>query len=279
MPTNTLTRTSDATLAPPKTLTRTSDAEVHLGLLLTSDADLILTAENSTTLTSDSFLAYEFSLNLTSDSLLEFEPEPPEPPTPPEPEPQPPLPQTRTCAVFIDCPGIDSPVSNFSSEGADPLIFVGTSWPSFNPYRPPPLGGGLFYARDCFGNQISAVSQEDADLISYTQAQICQDGQKSYQTQEQTACGTCPDGVQFCYTVPAFTFVAPQGGGDETAEIDAANAQALAYAERQVSILRSQGICNRQTCSIKNSSPLPNGKLAVAYSYQFVAGGAVRLLN
>lgn len=190
------------------------------------------------------------------------------------------------CPAVIDCPGTDSPVANFSSEAPDTLIFTGVGWVPFNPYSPPPLikhRGELFYAHDCFGNQLSVVSQEDADFLSYAISQLCQDpGQppdplnpettfKSYQDQDQTACGVCSDGTEFCYTVFAHTFVGPKSGGNESAVIASANAQALSYAQKQVSIIASRGICAQLGCKIASTSPLPDASQGTHYSFQFVA--------
>jgi hypothetical protein len=186
---------------------------------------------------------------------------------------------STACPAGIDCPGgPDSPIVNVSSEAPDQLIFSGAGYTPFNPYRPPRLGRrGMFYAQNCDRNQISAVSQEDADFITYTLAQICQDknpdpnpdpnnpnpdDSQMYQNADQTACGFCADGIEFCYTVPALTFASVNG-------IAEANAQAMAYAQQQVSIIASRGICNNIRCAISSKSPLPDAIQYAPYSYQF----------
>ena len=178
---------------------------------------------------------------------------------------------TPLCPSKIDCPGgPDNPVSNFSSEGVDPLIFVGTGWPN----DPTPGPGHRYFGHDCYGNQISAVSQEDADFITYTLSRLCKNqpgqGTDSYQTHDQTACGSCPDGEEFCYTVPAYTFVAPIQSDSGVAMVAAADAHALAYAQQQVSILISRGRCDNTTCKILTNPPLPQGTVGNPYSTNLV---------
>lgn len=135
-----------------------------------------------------------------------------------------PAPNLRTCPVKITCPGIDSPVANFSSEGADPLIFVGTGFGPFNPYQPPPLGK-LFTDQVCGQTAVSTFSQEEADLLAAQYAYLCQNP-GSFTNQQQEATATCPDGTVNTYTVAAGFFAGPSQA--------AANAFALAYAEQQV---------------------------------------------
>ena len=75
----------------------------------------------------------------------------------------------RKCAVAIpkeSCPGSDSPILNYSAEQPDQLIFSSAVYSRYNPYRPPPILAGVYTALDCAGLEVSADSQEAADLLA-----------------------------------------------------------------------------------------------------------------
>lgn len=151
----------------------------------------------------------------------------------------------RVCPVAItECPGVDSPILNLSSEAPDPLYLFGTAYTPFNPYGIPPLGGTTLYiAKDCFGVEFSVLSQEIANLLAQFNAEICQGGNAAifFANDAQTATARCENGTVFNYTVIAGLFVAPFANPAEgTAWKAAANARALAYAEQKVSDLANQ---------------------------------------
>lgn len=158
----------------------------------------------------------------------------------------------RLCPVSIcECPGgfqtpPDWPILNLSSEAPDSLLFTGIGYVPFDPWRPAPLGDGLYFARNCFGVQFSAQSQDIANLLAAMNAMVCQqDGTVSgmqFSNDAQTAFLRCQGtGLNFSifyYTVPAGTFVSPlMNAQDGEAWREASNAQALAYAQQQVSAL------------------------------------------
>jgi hypothetical protein len=76
--------------------------------------------------------------------------------------------------IIVGCPGVDDPISNTSSESPDPLLFSGVGWSPYDPYRPPPLGGGINVPFDCSNITWSDVSQEMADLLAKINAITCQ---------------------------------------------------------------------------------------------------------
>lgn len=81
----------------------------------------------------------------------------------------------RPCDIaFNECPGTDSPVTNASSEAPDPLLFAGTGWTTFDPFKPVPLGNGQYTEVDCTNITWSAESQEMADLLAQIASAFCQ---------------------------------------------------------------------------------------------------------
>lgn len=112
-------------------------------------------------------------------------------------------PAFTTCPHEISCPGSDYPLSNYSSEAPDQLVFFGMRWPGGSgkgtsqgwPGNLPPLGS-TWSAEGCFG-VVTGVSQEDADFLANVTAQLCQQPQVQIQqisptTWSATGCfGTC----------------------------------------------------------------------------------------
>lgn len=88
------------------------------------------------------------------------------------------------CPNVIGCPGTDYPISNFSSEAPDVLIFYGLQWPGGggqgvaggDPGTNPPPNSN-WTSQGCFGIVSSTISQADADLQASAAALTCQPGQ------------------------------------------------------------------------------------------------------
>lgn len=155
----------------------------------------------------------------------------------------------RPCPVAItECPGIDSPILNLSSEAPDTLFFAGTAYTPFRPWGIPPLGGTTLYvAKDCFGIEYTTLSQEIADLLAQLHSDICQqdgtggDSPLMFANDQQTATSRCENGTEFSYTVTAGLFVAQfTNRADGEAWKEAANARALAYAQQKASEMTDQ---------------------------------------
>ena len=92
------------------------------------------------------------------------------------PDPPPELPTAGQCAAAINCPGSDSPLSNYSSEAPDPLVFFCYSWSA------PATRIGIQPGPGCASIVTSTVSQQDACTLARTVSQsITQLG------------GPCPD--------------------------------------------------------------------------------------
>lgn len=128
----------------------------------------------------------------------------------------------RPCPNVVDCPGTDSPFRNFSSEGPDGLDFLANNWQSILGGTPPLLQS--WTSSECGSTYVSMVSQSDADLQALLLALNCL-GVGTFYNTEQTACSTCPDGEQYCFSVQAGTFL-----GENQA---AANQLAFNFAQTQ----------------------------------------------
>lgn len=81
----------------------------------------------------------------------------------------------RDCPnILSGCAGVDSPITNTSAESPDPLLWSGVGWQPYNPYRPPPLGGGPVTGPvDCSNITWSDVSQTVADFLAQINATTC----------------------------------------------------------------------------------------------------------
>lgn len=140
------------------------------------------------------------------------------------------------CPVSIKCPGgpqgintldADSPVSNFSSEDPDRILFGATGYPIWNPDNPinsiPPNDPSLppaWFAQGCIAPCYSPSSQADAIACAIRQAWQCQQSKRTPAPQEflnaqQQCTFTCPDGTPFVWTVAAGYVVA---GNQELAD-------------------------------------------------------------
>lgn len=113
------------------------------------------------------------------------------------------------CPNKITCPGSDSPITNYSSEALDLLLFRGIGFP----YLPPDIPFDVFWwAMGCLSLCESAVSQQDADACAAQQAFRCVHTRPSLPrtTPEEelfannaVGCSsTCPDGLTFSYVTP-----------------------------------------------------------------------------
>jgi len=118
----------------------------------------------------------------------------------------------RPCPNVVACPGTDEPISNYSSEASDLLDYISTFF-AYGPDGPTPPLLQNWTATGCEKTYISTISQQDADFQAQSSAMLCANhGQLPGITlvfnQPQTCCVPCPDGTQFCYTVPGFLFSA-----------------------------------------------------------------------
>lgn len=96
---------------------------------------------------------------------------------------------------------VDSPLAGISAEGVDGEIFVGEYFAQC-----PPSLGDPDLATACGIACRSFISQEDADLCAARLAAQCACGEAC--NEAQSHCVACPDGSEFCYTVPACTIFA-----------------------------------------------------------------------
>lgn len=175
-----------------------------------------------------------------------------------------------TCPVRVPCS--DSAILNLSAEDPDVFYWGGYYYPT--PCRQV-LCAPTYYAKDCFGIVYSTTSQADADNLAKQASIDCLNPIPTPSTtctnEAQTAIVTCADGTVVSFTCPAGTFSATVQGS-EAACIAAANAQALAYAQQQVSLLaQTQCVNNTTHCSFTTASILNNGTIGSSYSDQLVA--------
>lgn len=173
------------------------------------------------------------------------------------------------CPIKIDCPGTDFPVTNYSSEGGEPILpYLGVVWP---PHPPPPPGSG-FWATGCIGDCLSYTSQQEADECAQLQAALCDIGPNDggggggttpitpYYSGEASCTVNCPNGTVFTYYVNAGLFVALTQAQ--------ANAIAQAYAcEKAQESLVCLGDLQRCWCLGDNrtSTIVPSGGVVVAW--------------
>lgn len=144
------------------------------------------------------------------------------------------------CNHQIACEGTDYPVANYSAEAPDKEIFIGLNWGWGDP---PPLGQD-WTTSWCYGQVLSTVSQEDADLRAAQLALLCtttpaEDGEggtgpgprwTTYGSQQAYCISNCPDGSPFTYIVLAGAFFG-------TSQLQA-DRMALSYACRQAAQLK-----------------------------------------
>lgn len=146
----------------------------------------------------------------------------------------------QLCRVYIlkdSCPGSDSPILNYSAEDPEQLFFFGTMYNRWNPWRPSPLGAGVFVVKDCAGVVYSTISQEEASLLALNSSDLCTQGGQNppadpvtpgnptgpdtipiitnptpnpgnflVSNSPQTATGGCSSFATFSFTCPAGTF-------------------------------------------------------------------------
>lgn len=140
---------------------------------------------------------------------------------------------TVPCPLTIDCPGSDSPLTNFSEEAPDRFVFGAVAYPIFNPHNPlGPDGSGRdtgdppsWFAEGCVSLCYSVLSQEAADLCAAAEAYICSHTHNPpnnpvlfFNSQQQCA-ATCPNGSIFVWTVGPGSFVSTsQALADQTAQ-------------------------------------------------------------
>lgn len=206
----------------------------------------------------------------------------------------------RDCAIVLNgCPGVDSPITNASSEAPDPLLFAGWGW-SPNPPFPPPLNGPPTNPVDCSDITWSEVSPELAQLFAQINAQFCTpptppttpgpvpppppvsgggtatdfsgpstlrfqahpDNFQIFYNDKQTASVTCPNGAVFTFTVEAGTTASPP--------LDPRVGPAwVAYINAYILAFLLQQIYNMQVCiDVPNmdqrtppgTTPIPGGR-------------------
>lgn len=127
------------------------------------------------------------------------------------------------CANRITCEGVDTPVSNFSSEAPDLFDFRTFFWVLWDPNfpLPPDLSGRgtgdlpIYWAQGCDTICLSLVSQQEANVCAQRNAYLCgrnnegSDGTPPtvFGNAAQTCTAFCSDGSPYSYTVPAGWFV------------------------------------------------------------------------
>lgn len=176
-----------------------------------------------------------------------------------------------SCPVRVPC--TDSPILNLSSEDPDAFYWGGYYYPQ--PCRQV-LCDPTYYSKDCFGIVYSATSQADADTLAQQASINCQNPvpiptpDTTCTNEAQTATVYCSNGNPVSFTCPAGTFSAPITGTVDAC-IAAANAQAMAYAQQQASLLAQTECPALEThCSFSTGSSLTKGTIGTAYAKQLV---------
>src|SRR5512147_3184884 len=126
----------------------------------------------------------------------------------------------RRCDKFLDCPGTDFPITNYSAEGPeDPPRFYALTFPTET---------GIIQ-QGCLGDSSSTISQFEANLAALAVQALCPnegpidpnecgDGE-GVPNQPQTCTATCANGSVYHYTLPAGTVT---GACQTTADAQAA---------------------------------------------------------
>lgn len=137
---------------------------------------------------------------------------------------------TMPCPNKIDCPGIDFPISNYTSEGDD--CFLYTAVVDF--FGQPSLRSNLTRFPWCLGACETCESQEAADRCAKKAAQLCtaEGDNTGYECNDEvTISSGCPDGALFYFTVAAGQFCAPtKAEANALAEAEARQHNLLTYA-------------------------------------------------
>lgn len=129
----------------------------------------------------------------------------------------------------ITCEGVDTPILNLSSEEPDKQFWAAIVY------------GNTFAGNDCFGVVYSAMSQAYANLMAQMASVNCnRDEDNKCYNDPQTATAVCEDGTMVYFTTPPWLFSGSWGQefkpSLEACQL-AVNAQAMAYAQQQVSLL------------------------------------------
>lgn len=112
------------------------------------------------------------------------------------------------CPNKIDCEGSDYPISNYTSEGDDCLLYVAT----LDFYGRPPNQSILQRFPWCYGSCQTCESQEAADLCAQSKAKLCEEqgDNTGYECNDEITINSgCPGGTAiFYYTVAAGLYCA-----------------------------------------------------------------------
>src|SRR5438477_7140453 len=183
------------------------------------------------------------------------------------------MPATFQCGQVIrDCPCLDDPISNFSSEDADQPVFIAAvSW------RDPPPLGQFFIDPACLGFCFSFVSQEEADLCALREAQLCvwrgygPPGVPTYPNYPPDF-GSRARRPHFANTEQSCTIECVDGTmHTETVEAGTVLALTQAEADEKAHALACKRASHRTICFLTDT--LPPGCVGQAYSTLFQAQG------
>lgn len=126
---------------------------------------------------------------------------------------------TKLCPVAITCEGVDDPITNYSSEALDQILFGAMGFPIYFPDNPLGEDGSdpalppMWFAQSCLGFCFSSQSQAAADACAQIGAYLCEQAQRTppngrvnsavYYNTLQSCSFPCPDGSLFVAFVPA----------------------------------------------------------------------------
>jgi hypothetical protein len=141
---------------------------------------------------------------------------------------------------YTQCPGSDSPITNYTAESPDQMNFIGTGYVPTNPWIPPNIappetvpnppglppsspppsgsvvppvivpGESVYIYYDCNGVAISAHSQLEADLNAQLMSRFCA-AQSPSSGYTPGVLNTAQAATVRCYAGQSFTFITTDG--------------------------------------------------------------------
>ena len=161
----------------------------------------------------------------------------------------------RPCQIALhECIGVDSPITGFSSETDDPVLYYARCSLFYNPHLPPTLGGGIETRFDYSGTVFAGATQAEADAQAAAQCSPVTPEYIVLYSEAVTVSSTCtinyvvqdltvslPAGY-ITVTVPA-TYVTGTPGQTQ----ESVNAEALAIANAMLQAQLAAAGCSEGT--------------------------------
>jgi hypothetical protein len=174
----------------------------------------------------------------------------------------------RPCPIALwECIGVDSPITGISSQDPDPVLFYSACRLFYDPYAPPPLGGGIVTAADYSCLVFAAETQALADQLASGNCS----GQISQSDFVSVTVPCLTPGYTLTVTLPAGYLLGRLG---ETQEQVNARAEAIAMENALTRV--AAGECDYQPLAIFiHEQQAPFADCGSAYFLDFHASGGL----